>query len=194
MTLRGPTAHVNTCSIEGSSEQNQASVGLGGGVTARPVRQAVQHPRIHRARREGNVRETTRSTASGCAAPSARPARSPGCRAPHVIGVHDLVESEDRLWIVMELVEDPSPADRITETGPLTPRHTAALGRQLLDALEAVHAAGTLHRDVKPANVLLRPDGNAVLTDFGITALDDGESLTTPANWSAPSSTWRPSG
>nr|WP_175647314.1 protein kinase [Streptomyces cyaneochromogenes] len=111
-----------------------------------------------------------------------------------MIGVHDLVESEDRLWIVMELVEDPSPADRITETGPLTPRHTAALGRQLLDALEAVHAAGTLHRDVKPANVLLRPDGNAVLTDFGITALDDGESLTTPANWSAPSSTWRPSG
>ncbi|MCL8009930.1 serine/threonine-protein kinase [Streptomyces sp. AS02] len=98
---------------------------------------------------------------------------------PHVIGVHDLVESEDRPRIVMELVEGPSPTDRITETGPLTPRHTAALGLQLLDALEAVHAVGTLHRDVKPANVLLRPDGNAVLTDFGIAALDDGESLTT---------------
>ncbi|MER5936718.1 protein kinase [Streptomyces sp. NPDC001928] len=98
---------------------------------------------------------------------------------PHVVGVHDLVESEDRLWIVMELVEGPSLADRIAETGPLSPQQTAALGLQLLDALTAVHAAGTLHRDVKPANVLLRPDGSAVLTDFGIAALDDGESLTT---------------
>ncbi|MET7457467.1 protein kinase [Streptomyces sp. NPDC005574] len=98
---------------------------------------------------------------------------------PHVVGVHDLVESEDRLWIVMELVEGPSLARRIAETGPLTPRHTAVLGLQLLDALEAVHAAGTLHRDVKPANVLVRPGGNVVLTDFGIAALDDGEFLTT---------------
>ncbi|MFJ6086727.1 serine/threonine-protein kinase [Streptomyces sp. NPDC092369] len=98
---------------------------------------------------------------------------------PHVVGVHDLVESEDRLWIVMELVEGPSLAQRLAESGPLTPQHAAALGVQLLDALAAVHAAGTLHRDVKPANVLLRRDGNAVLTDFGIAALDDGELLTT---------------
>lgn len=98
---------------------------------------------------------------------------------PHVVGVHDLVESEDRLWIVMELVEGPSLAHRVAETGPLTPQHTAALGLHMLDALVAVHAAGTLHRDVKPANVLLRQDGDAVLTDFGIAALDDGEFLTT---------------
>lgn len=98
---------------------------------------------------------------------------------PHVVGVHDLVEAEDRLWIVMELVNGPSLAHRTAETGPFTPWHTAALGLQLLDALEAVHNAGTLHRDVKPANVLLRRDDSAVLTDFGIAALDDGEFLTT---------------
>ncbi|MCX4405644.1 serine/threonine-protein kinase [Streptomyces sp. NBC_00268] len=98
---------------------------------------------------------------------------------PHVVGIHDLVEAEDRLWIVMELVDGPSLAHHIAESGPLAPRHAAALGLQLLDALAAVHAAGTLHRDVKPANVLLRRDGNAVLTDFGIAALDDGEFLTT---------------
>ncbi|MFF0162297.1 protein kinase [Streptomyces sp. NPDC005263] len=98
---------------------------------------------------------------------------------PHVVGVHDLVESEDRLWIVMELIEGPSLAHRVAETGPLTPQHTAALGLHMLDALEAVHAAGTLHRDVKPANVLLRHNDDAVLTDFGIAALDDGEFLTT---------------
>ncbi|MFD9396354.1 serine/threonine-protein kinase [Streptomyces sp. NPDC060000] len=98
---------------------------------------------------------------------------------PHVVGVHDLVESEDRLWIVMELVDGPSLAHQVAQGGPLTPQRTAALGLQMLDALEAVHAAGTLHRDVKPANVLLRRDGSAVLTDFGIAALDDGEFLTT---------------
>lgn len=97
---------------------------------------------------------------------------------PHVVGVHDLVESEDRLWIVMELVEGSSLANRTAETGPLTPQQTAAVGLQLIDALDAVHAVGTLHRDIKPANVLLRRDGSAVLTDFGIAALDDGEFLT----------------
>ncbi|MBU6535999.1 serine/threonine-protein kinase [Streptomyces mayonensis] len=97
---------------------------------------------------------------------------------PHVVGVHDLVDFEDRLWIVMELVQGPSLAAQLERSGPLTPPHTARLGLQLLDALRAVHLAGTLHRDVKPANVLLRPDGSAVLTDFGIAALDDGELLT----------------
>ncbi|EGX56663.1 serine/threonine protein kinase [Streptomyces zinciresistens K42] len=98
---------------------------------------------------------------------------------PHVVAVHDLVEAEDRLWIVMELVDGPSLGHHVAANGPLPPQHTAALGVQILDALGAVHAAGTLHRDVKPANVLLRRSGDAVITDFGIAALDDGEFLTT---------------
>ncbi|MFE9684343.1 serine/threonine-protein kinase [Streptomyces sp. NPDC006285] len=97
---------------------------------------------------------------------------------PHVVGVHDLVEYEDRLWIVMELIDGPSLAQLIAQAGPLAPTRVAALGVQLLGALDAVHAVGALHRDVKPANVLLRRDGSAVLTDFGIAVLDDGEMLT----------------
>ncbi|MEU1805029.1 serine/threonine-protein kinase [Streptomyces sp. NPDC019937] len=98
---------------------------------------------------------------------------------PHVIGVHDLVEYDDRLWITMELIDGPSLDRHLAATGPLSPQRTAAIGLQLLSALEAVHAVGALHRDIKPANVLLRPDGNAVLTDFGIAALEGDDSLTT---------------
>ncbi|WP_320774919.1 serine/threonine-protein kinase [Streptomyces sp. CRN 30] len=99
---------------------------------------------------------------------------------PHVVGVHDLVDHEGRLWIVMELVEGPSLAQSIERDGPWDAARVATLGVQLLGALDAVHAVGALHRDVKPPNVLLRRDGGAVLTDFGIAALDDGEFLTQP--------------
>ncbi|WP_344497356.1 serine/threonine-protein kinase, partial [Streptomyces enissocaesilis] len=92
---------------------------------------------------------------------------------PHVIDIYDLVEYDDRLWIVMELVSGGSLADRLKAGGPLPAADVARLGLQLLSALDAVHATGALHRDVKPANVLLRADGSAVLTDFGIAALAD---------------------
>ncbi|QLH23624.1 serine/threonine-protein kinase [Streptomyces sp. Rer75] len=98
---------------------------------------------------------------------------------PHVVGVHDLVEYDDRLWITMELIDGPSLDRHLAAVGPLSPPRTAALGLQLLSALEAVHAVGALHRDIKPANILLRPDGSAVLTDFGIAALEGDDSLTT---------------
>ncbi|MEU1279005.1 serine/threonine-protein kinase [Streptomyces sp. NPDC005805] len=96
---------------------------------------------------------------------------------PHVVTVHHIVDSGPHPWIVMELVEGVSLQERL-EQGPLSPAEAARTGRQILSALRAAHAAGIQHRDVKPANVLLRQDGTAVLTDFGIAALHDSTALT----------------
>ncbi|MFF4175826.1 protein kinase [Streptomyces sp. NPDC001750] len=98
---------------------------------------------------------------------------------PGVVTVHHIVDGGDHVypWIVMELVPGMSLAERLTE-GTLTPVEAARLGRGVLSALRAAHAAGIHHRDVKPANVLLRPDGSPVLTDFGIAAIRESTSLT----------------
>ncbi|OII66946.1 serine/threonine-protein kinase [Streptomyces sp. CC77] len=92
----------------------------------------------------------------------------------HVVTIHHIVEPADGAhpWIVMELVEGRSVHDRLAE-GPMPVDEVVRLGLQVLSALRAAHAAGIQHRDVKPANVLLRPDGSAVLTDFGIAAMQD---------------------
>ncbi|MFE3941812.1 protein kinase [Streptomyces sp. NPDC059118] len=98
---------------------------------------------------------------------------------PGVVTVHHIVDGGDGTypWIVMELVPGASLAERLAE-GTLTPAEAAGLGRGVLSALRAAHAAGILHRDVKPANVLLRADGSPVLTDFGIAAIRESTSLT----------------
>ncbi|MEU0114106.1 serine/threonine-protein kinase [Streptomyces bobili] len=98
---------------------------------------------------------------------------------PHVVTIHHIVDGGDATypWIVMELVEGGSLQNRL-DRGPLTPTEAARLGRDLLSALRAAHAVGIEHRDVKPANVLLRPDGRPVLTDFGIAAVRESVSLT----------------
>ncbi|MFD0429884.1 protein kinase [Streptomyces zhihengii] len=77
----------------------------------------------------------------------------------------------------MELVTGGSLADRLAR-GPMEPREAALLGREVFAALRAAHAVGIQHRDVKPANVLLRPDGRPVLTDFGIAAIRESTALT----------------
>ncbi|WP_052423882.1 protein kinase domain-containing protein [Nonomuraea candida] len=97
---------------------------------------------------------------------------------PNVVNVYDLVTHDERLWLVMEFVDGPSLAERVAAAGPMSPAEVAGIGLQLLSALEAVHAAGALHRDVKPANVLLRRDGRVVLCDFGIAALTGADALT----------------
>ncbi|WP_314247667.1 serine/threonine-protein kinase [Streptomyces kutzneri] len=100
---------------------------------------------------------------------------------PHVVTIHHIVEpaegTEGHPWIVMEMVRGGSLHDRL-ESGPMPPAEVVRLGLDVLSALRAAHAEGILHRDVKPANVLLRPDGSAVLTDFGIAALHDSTGLT----------------
>ncbi|MFB7212642.1 protein kinase [Streptomyces sp. NPDC056255] len=98
---------------------------------------------------------------------------------PGVVTVHHIVDGGAGTypWIVMELVPGASLAERLAE-GTLSPVEAAGLGRGVLSALRAAHAAGILHRDVKPANVLLRADGSPVLTDFGIAAIRESTSLT----------------
>jgi serine/threonine protein kinase len=87
-------------------------------------------------------------------------------------GVHD-----GQAFLVMELVEGPNLAARLRR-GPLSPLRTATLGRTLADALTYVHAQGIVHRDVKPANVLLGPGPRVRLADFGIARLSGTSTLT----------------
>jgi hypothetical protein len=97
---------------------------------------------------------------------------------PAVVTIFDVVEADGSPWIVMELVEARSLDQVLTEDGPLGPHQAADLGIRVLGALACAHAAGILHRDVKPSNVLLGPDGRVVLTDFGIATLEGDSGLT----------------
>ncbi|WP_433796644.1 serine/threonine-protein kinase [Actinoplanes sp. CA-252034] len=90
---------------------------------------------------------------------------------PNVIRIFDVVRAAGRSWIVMEYVPSRSLHDIVTRDGPLTHRHAARIGSTLLDALDAAHRAGVLHRDVKPHNVLIAEDGRVVLTDFGLATI-----------------------
>ncbi|MFF9490496.1 serine/threonine-protein kinase [Streptomyces sp. NPDC014676] len=98
--------------------------------------------------------------------------------ARSVVTVHDVVSFDGRPWIVMEFVRGRSLADAIGAEGALAPKEAARIGVEVLAALRAAHSAGVLHRDVKPANVLLADDGRVVLTDFGIATLEGDTALT----------------
>lgn len=98
---------------------------------------------------------------------------------PNVVTVYDVVEDDGRPWIVMELVRARSLRELVDENDPLDPRAVARIGLQLLGALQSTHAAGVMHRDVKPGNVLIDAEGRAVLTDFGIARAENGPPTTT---------------
>jgi eukaryotic-like serine/threonine-protein kinase len=97
---------------------------------------------------------------------------------PAVVTVHDVIESGGTPWIVMELVAARSLHQVVAEDGPLPPERVAEMGMMLLGALASAHAAGIVHRDVKPGNVLVTRDGRAVLTDFGIATVAGDPALT----------------
>jgi len=97
---------------------------------------------------------------------------------PAVATVFDVFDQDGSPWIVMELVRARALDQVITEDGPLRPPAAARVGECLLSALTSAHAAGVLHRDVKPSNVLLGQDGRGVLTDFGIATFEGDPGLT----------------
>ncbi|MEV5438572.1 protein kinase [Streptomyces sp. NPDC052682] len=103
-------------------------------------------------------------------------------RHPHIVVVHDVVVDEaegERPYIVMELIDGGTLADRIATRGPVGADEAARIGLALLGALRAAHAAGVLHRDLKPANVLLEAGSDrVVLTDFGIAQVSGATTLT----------------
>ncbi|OUC92895.1 serine/threonine-protein kinase [Streptomyces swartbergensis] len=94
------------------------------------------------------------------------------------VTVYDVVQEDDRPWIVMELVEGKSLAEVIREDGLLEPKRAAEVGLAVLDVLRSAHREGILHRDVKPSNVLIAEDGRVVLTDFGIAQVEGDPSIT----------------
>ncbi len=93
---------------------------------------------------------------------------------PHIVSVHDVLDAPEGACVVMELAQG-SVADHVATHGPLAPRVAATLMADIADALAAAHAAGVVHRDIKPQNLLVFAGGRVKLGDFGIAALLDGD-------------------
>ncbi|GAA3002013.1 serine/threonine-protein kinase [Streptomyces fulvorobeus] len=97
---------------------------------------------------------------------------------PNVVTVHDQVETDSQVWIVMKLLDARSLAEVLRSEETLTVPRAARIGLQILQGLRAVHAADVVHRDVKPHNVVVGEDGQAILVDFGIATFDGALAVT----------------
>ena len=131
------------------------------------VKEIIWPPELEDAEREAGRRRAVRE-----AQMAAR------LRHPNVVGVYDIVEDEGRPAIVMELVPFGSLRDTVRDYGRLPPAQVARIGLGVLAGLRAAHEAGVVHRDVKPANILLGPQDRVVLTDLGIAKAAGGPTLT----------------
>src|SRR3954447_9014895 len=98
-----------------------------------------------------------------------------GLSHPNLVGVYDFSEEGERPYLVMQFVPGENLAARL-ERGVGVDRER--LARELLDAVAHIHAAGILHRDIKPGNIVVEPDGTAKLIDFGIAQPRDATALT----------------
>ncbi|WP_433310264.1 serine/threonine-protein kinase [Micromonospora sp. CA-269861] len=98
---------------------------------------------------------------------------------PAVVRLYDVVAVDGNPWIVMEYVPSRTLQDVVDTEGPLEPARAARIGLAVLDALQAAHTAGVLHRDIKPQNVLVAHDGRVMLTDFGLATFDGGDGAMT---------------
>jgi beta-lactam-binding protein with PASTA domain len=104
---------------------------------------------------------------------------------PNVVSVYDWEERDDEAFLVMEYVDGPSLRQVVRERGPLAVREAARIGEQVATALAHAHSKGIVHRDVKPGNVLLAPDGTGPerivkVTDFGIARASESDTITDP--------------
>ncbi|OMC56388.1 serine/threonine protein kinase [Mycobacterium sp. IS-836] len=108
-----------------------------------------------------------------------REARTAGrLQEPHVVPIHDFGEIDGQLYVDMRLIDGMDVATMLSRYGPLSPPRAVAIVRQIGSALDAAHAAGVLHRDVKPENILVSADDFAYLVDFGIASATSDEKLT----------------
>ncbi|GAA4381768.1 serine/threonine-protein kinase [Nocardioides caricicola] len=96
----------------------------------------------------------------------------------HVVSVYDAIETDDHIWLVMEYVPGSTLAELIAQEGRLDPARVATIGAQVADGLAAAHARGTVHRDVKPGNVLVGEGDVAKISDFGISRTTGDDQLT----------------
>ena len=97
---------------------------------------------------------------------------------PHAIAVFDVVLHDDAPWLVMEYLPSHTLGAVLASEGPLEPRRVARIGQQIADGLSAAHAAGIVHRDIKPGNVLIGAGGIVKITDFGVSRAADDVQLT----------------